>query len=240
MKTSHSPIALVTGAAKGVGATIAEQLARDGYTVVVHYHSSTADAERTLKAIRTHQPASSMIAADIRSQKERKQLVNLVLKRYGRIDVLVNTVGNFIFTPLAQTSVDVWRDVLETNLEATMFLSQLVLPQMRKQKYGRIVNFGAVSADRMIARPRTTPYYIAKTGVIILTKQLAEDNAKYGITVNAISPGILESSVVKLKTPTGKYIRFNDIARTVSFVVQPESQAINGANIEVAGGFKFV
>lgn len=239
MKTSIQRVALVTGAAKGVGAAIALRLAHDGYTIIVHYHSSSKDAEATLKKIRVVAPTSSMVSADIRKQKEREQLVRLVMKRYGRIDVLVNTVGNFIYTPLANTSVDAWRDVMESNLEATMFLSQLVLPIMRKQRSGRIINFGAVSADRMVVRPHTTPYYIAKTGVIMLTKQLAHDNAKYGITVNAISPGILESSVVKLKTPTGKYVQFADIARTIAFLVQPESQAINGANIEVADGFKF-
>lgn len=239
MNTHASPVALVTGSAKGVGATIASQLARDGYTVVVHYHSSSKDAERTLKKIREISPNSSMLAANIRVQTEREQFVRLVYERYGRIDVLVNTVGNFIYTPLAQTTVNAWRDVFETNLEATLFLSQLVLPIMRTQQHGRIINFGAVSADRMIVRPNTTPYYIAKTGVIMLTKQLAQENARYGITVNAVSPGILESSVVKLKTPTGRYIQFSDIARVVSFLVHPESQAINGANIEVADGFRF-
>ncbi len=239
MTKLSSPVAIVTGSAKGVGAAIATQLARDGYTVVVHYRSSRRDAERTLKRIRALRPESSLLSADISAQSEREQLVGLAFKRYGRIDVLVNAVGNFIYAPLEKTTVAAWKDVFETNLDATLFLSQLVIPVMRKQKHGRIINFGAVSADRMVVRPRTTPYYIAKTGVIMLTKQLAADNARYGITVNAISPGILESSVVKLKTPTGKYVRFSDISRVVSFLVRPESQAINGANIEVADGFHF-
>ncbi|PIW36489.1 MAG: bifunctional dihydropteridine reductase/dihydrofolate reductase TmpR [Candidatus Kerfeldbacteria bacterium CG15_BIG_FIL_POST_REV_8_21_14_020_45_12] len=232
-------VAVVTGAAKGVGAAIAKRLVTADLAVVIHYHTSEADAKKTLAQLRRVNPDCAMLPANLRETKQAEQLINLVMERYGRIDLLINNVGNFIYKPLARTSIEDWNDVIETNLTATFSLCQAVLPQMRQQKYGRIVNVGQVDAARMVIRPKTTPYAIAKTGVVMLTKQLAFDNAKFGIRVNAISPGIVETSVVKLKTPTGTLVPVEDIANAVAYLVADESTQVNGANLEVANGFTF-
>lgn len=237
--TKTHPVALVTGAAKGLGAAIAKQLAKDGYTVIVHYFHSEKEATTLVRGLRRTNMNASMLCADLRDPKEAQSMIQLIIQRYGRLDVVVNNVGGFIFTPLAQTTAADWQEVMGTNLNATFFVCNAVIPQMRKQGNGRIINFGAVDAARMTVRPRTTPYYIAKTGIIMLTKQLAADNAKFGITVNTVSPGILESSVVKLPTPSGRYVQFKDITHAISFLVTPESHAINGTNIEIADGFIF-
>ena len=109
---------------------------------------------------------------------------------------------------------------------------------MKKKKWGRIINFGCAAADSITIRERTTPYYIAKTGVIMLTKVLAYEYAHYGITVNSVSPGILKTSITKPPTPSGKYAQFEDILNAVNFLLKTESNYINGANIEIAGGWR--
>ncbi|MBI2410627.1 MAG: SDR family NAD(P)-dependent oxidoreductase [Candidatus Kerfeldbacteria bacterium] len=232
-------VALVTGAAKGLGAATAKQLAKDGYMVVVHYFHSEKEATALVRGLRRSNQDSSMLRADLRDAEEAHAMIDLIIQRYGRLDVVVNNVGGFIFKPLAQTSTTDWQEVMNTNLNATFYICNAVIPHMRKNRGGRIINLGAVDAARMIVRPRTTPYYIAKTGIIMLTKQLAADNARFGITVNTISPGILESSVVKIPTPTGKYVAFADITRVISFLVMAENHSVNGANIEIADGFSF-
>ncbi len=232
-------IALVTGAAKGVGKTIAQKLVQDGYTVVVHYFSSADDASKTVQSLQRTAPDSSMIQGNLRDATAAESMVSLVIERYGRIDLLVNNVGNFIYKPLAKTTLEEWNDVIETNLTATFLLCSLVLPSMRTQKSGVIINIGQVDAARMQIRPMTTPYAIAKTGILMLTKQLAFDNAKKGIRINAISPGIIETAKTKLQTPTETYISPDAIADAVSYLSGEQSTSVNGANLEVADGFTF-
>ncbi|HLD22187.1 MAG TPA: SDR family NAD(P)-dependent oxidoreductase [Patescibacteria group bacterium] len=235
----QQPIALVTGAAKGLGATMAKTLAEQGYIVVLHFFTSTEAAEKTLRIVRTFQPESSMISVDLRNASEVQRMIRLVIQRYKRIDVVVHIVGNFIYKSLAQTTTEEWHDVIASNLDAAFYLSNAVLPYMRKQRSGRMVHFGSVGLNKIKKRSNTTPYYIAKTGLHMLTQQLAFENAPYHITVNMISPGILESSVMKPKTPTGTTIKYADIIRTLLFLLKEENECINGANIEIAAGMMF-
>lgn len=230
-------IALVTGGAKGLGAAIARHLAAMGYVVIVHYRSSEKAATATLAAVRRQSPESSMISADLRSATDVDALIGVILQRYGRLDVLVHTVGNFVYKKLSAFALEEWKEVMETNLQSTFLLTQAALPHMQHAQYGRIILFGCAGADRFVTHEHTTPYYIAKTGVVMLTKQLASEYAPFGVTVNCISPGVLTSSHVKVTTPTGRAIPFVAITRTVSFLLAEESQYINGANIEVADGW---
>lgn len=234
---TQQPIALVTGAAKGLGAAIAVHLAQQGYTVVVHYRSSEKDAERTLSAVSTYSSDSTMIPADVANATDIQKMVRVIAHRYGRLDVVVHTVGTFLYRKLADTRVEDWQDVMRTNLQSSFILSQAVMPIMQKQQYGRVIFFGCAGADRMVTHLHTTPYYIAKTGVVMLTKQLASEQAAHGITVNCISPGILESSVADAPTPTGRRIPFAPVLHTISLLLQEENQYINGANIEIADGW---
>lgn len=235
----NKPVALVTGGAKGVGAYLAQHLAKSGFTVVLHYFKSKNEAEKILKNLRKISRESFLLPADLRQEALTHHLINSIKKRCDRLDVIVHTVGNFCYQEINKTTPSQWQDILHSNLSSLFYLAHYTLPMMRKQKYGRLITFGAVDAGRMIIRPKTTPYYIAKAGVIMLTKQLAAENAKFGITINAISPGIMSNSKVKLPTPTGRYIEFEDIWQVIVFLLKPENQNVNGANIEVAGGFTF-
>lgn len=237
MTHSSHPVALVTGAAKGLGSAIAVHLAQQGYVVVVHYRGSEKEAARTLSEVVALSPESSMLPADITNQAEVQKMIRLIVHRYGRLDVVVHTVGGFLYRRLAETRVEEWQEVMNTNLQSMFVLTQQVLPIMQKQRYGRIVLFGCAGADRMITKLHTTPYYIAKTGVVMLAKQLAAEYAPEGITVNCISPGVLESSVADAHTPIDRKVPFTPVLNTISLLLGQENEYINGANIEIADGW---
>lgn len=229
-------VALVTGSAKGVNAAIAIELAKLGANVIIHYRKSKSDANKTYQTIKQYNKNVLLVRGDITNENNVRSIINKIERKFGRIDILINGVGNFIFKPMNKTSSDEFRDVIESNLYSVFYMCKNVLPLMRKHKYGQIINFGNVSAQHLPTRPNTTLYMIAKAGVISLTRILAQEEAKNGITVNAISPGILETSVVKLKTPIGRPATFADIINAVMFLLKPESSYITGANIEISGG----
>jgi len=231
-------IILITGGAKGLGRHLSINLAKQGAVVATHYNTSQKEAGTLLRSLKKYSPSSDIFQADLRSPGQTEQMFLSVLDRYGRIDVLINNVGNFIYKPFEKVSFEDFRDVTETNLYATFLCSKIAAKKMKKQKNGDIINFGCAGADRMIIRELTTPYYIAKSGVIQLTKIFASAYARYGVRINAISPGILKTSVAKLSNlPTGQYSSFDDILNALLFLLSPQSSYINGANIEVAGGW---
>lgn len=232
-------VALITGSAKGVNAAIAIELAKQGANVVIHYRTSKKEADQTYQTIKQYSKSNLLVRGDVTKEEDVRSIIKRVEHKFGRLDILINGVGNFIFKPINQTSSQEFKDVLESNLHSVFLMTKHALPLMRRQKYGRIINFGNVSAQHLPTRPNTTPYIIAKAGVISLTRTLAQEEAKNGITVNTISPGILESSVVKLKTPIGRPAKFADIINAVLFLLKKESSYITGANIEVSGGLIF-
>lgn len=235
--TLKGKIALVTGSAKNLGRAIAVELAKQDIKVAIHYHTNEKKAQQTLKEIRRYSNGV-MVKADLINQKDAVTMFRYIVTKLGNVDILINLVGNFIFEPITTTTFEKFKDVIKSNLYSTFLCCQAVLPHMKKGGWGRIINFGCVGAESITIREKTTPYYIAKTGVIMLTKVLAYEYAKYGITINSISPGILETSVAKPKTPSGKYAQFIDIINVINFIIKEESSYINGANIEVAGGWR--
>lgn len=237
MNNSNEKIALVTGSSKNLGRSIALNLAKQSINVVIHYHTSKKEAQKTLQEVKKYSHGI-LVKADLTNPKEISSMVRFIELNLGSVDILINLVGNFIFEPISQTSFEKFKDTIESNLYSTFLCCQKVLPKMVKKKWGRIINFGCVAAESLTVRKNTTPYYIAKTGVIMLTKVLAYEYAKYNITVNSVSPGILKTSVVKTKTPSGRYADFSDIINAVNFLLKEESGYINGANIEVAGGWR--
>jgi NAD(P)-dependent dehydrogenase (short-subunit alcohol dehydrogenase family) len=228
---------LITGSAKGLGRALALHCVEEDGLVVGHFRTSKKEAEETLAALRKHNPACAMYQANLRSEEETRAMLEQILKEHNRIDVLINNVGNFIFKPIEETELSDIRDVIETNLYSSFLMTKIVAEKMKEQKSGHIINIGCAGAERMVIREKTTPYYIAKSGVIMLTKIFAHAYAKYGLNINAISPGILETSVAKLAVPAGRYASFDDIWNAVTFLLSPSSNYLNGANIEVSGGW---
>lgn len=281
MTNLSNKIALVTGSAKNLGSAIAINLAKQGTRVAVHYHKSKKEAERTLSKVKQYSDGI-MVQADLAKESQVTSMIRTIEVKLGKVDLLINLVGNFIYQDIDKTSFSKFRDVIESNLYSTFLCCQKVLPSMKKKNWGRIINFGNVAADNPQIREKTTPYFIAKTGVIMLTKVLAYQYAPYGVTVNCVSPGILETSQVKLhvlsgitssfagfrvernpvpkadlenysstilrpwpsgtgvklKIPPGRYAQFEDILNAINFLLKKESSYINGANIEVSGGWR--
>ncbi|MBI4067271.1 SDR family oxidoreductase [Candidatus Gottesmanbacteria bacterium] len=237
MNIVNNKIALITGASKNLGRAIAIDLAKQGAKVAIHYHSSEKEAKETLKEVKKYSQGI-IVEGDITNKREVSSIVRTIGTKLGNTDILINLVGNFIYEPITTTNFAKFRDVIESNLYSTFLCCKEALPSMKKKKWGRIINFGSVGAESLTIREKTTPYYIAKTGVIMLTKVLAYEYAKYGITINSISPGILETSITKPPTPSGKFAQFGDITNAINFLLKEESSYINGANIEVAGGWR--
>lgn len=229
--------ALVTGSAKNLGRAIAIDLAKQGVKIAVHYNQSEKEARLTLREVKKYSDGF-IVKADLTNPKDVVSMYRNIVTVLGEVDILINLVGNFIFEPITTTTILKFRDVIESNLYSTFLCSKEVLAGMVKKKWGRIINFGCVAADSLTIREKTTPYYIAKTGVIMLTKVLAYEYAKYGITINSISPGILQTSIAKPPTPTGRFVQFADIINAINFLLKEESSYVNGANIEVAGAWR--
>lgn len=237
MNNLKGKIALVTGAAKNLGRAIAIDLAKQGAKVAIHYYSSKKEAEETLKLVNKYSRGIT-VNGNMTKKRDVVSIYRNIDKNFGKIDILINLIGNFIYEPITTTSFEKFKDIIESNLYSTFLCCQKALPIMQKKKWGRIINFGCVGAESFTIREKTTPYYIAKTGVIMLTKVLAYEYAKYGITINSISPGILKTSVAKPQTPSGKFAQFEDIINAVNFLLKEESAYINGANLEVSGGWR--
>jgi NAD(P)-dependent dehydrogenase (short-subunit alcohol dehydrogenase family) len=140
-------------------------------------------------------------------------------------------IGPWLVTP------DELDDVLNSNIRATLLCMQQAVPLLQAAGSGRIVNFGCATADQTIARKYTVPYYIAKSGVITLTKSYAELLAQYHITVNTVSPGVVENSIVTQALPMGRPAQYADITAAVRWLISAEASYVSGANLEVAGGW---
>ena len=232
--------ALVTGAAKGIGRAIAIRLAEAGYDIALHYNSSRAEALSTCAELEAFGVKAIALQADLRDSSQALELVQLVTRELGGLGVLVNNVGNYLKKPLQTLSVEDWHEMLNSNLNNTFYTCHAALPIMREQKYGRIINLGFAGTQQLQARPTVLPYVIAKTGVILLTKAIAQAEAANGITANVVSPGVIENSVSKPLDliPMARLGRLEELAEAVWFLLQPSSSYITGQVLEVAGGFQ--
>ncbi len=236
MHTYKNKVALISGSIRGLGFATALHLAKCGYVVILNSRAESVQAQAVISEIKKHSPKSMLLFGDVVNEAEVSKLFSEIEKGFGRLDVLINNVGNFIYKPLSETSPSEFSDVIQNNLQSAFLCSKYALPLMRQNHFGRIISFGSCGCDRMLVRKFTTPYYIAKTGILLMTKAFAMEEAKNGITFNTISPGILESSVVKHPTPIGREAKFEDIINAIDFLLKEESQYVNGANIKVAGG----
>ena len=153
-------VAVVTGSSKGLGREVALALAKDGYTIVVHYLHSKDNAEKVLAEVKKMAPKSIVVCGDLTSEVDVKRIFGEIREKLGRVDLLFNNVGNFVFKVFDKTTNSEFRDMIESNLYSTLYTSREVLPIMRKQKSGDIINIGAVGCERMIIREMTTPYFL--------------------------------------------------------------------------------
>ena len=230
--------ALVTGSARGVGRALALAIADCGAKTAVHYHTS-AEAAREVAAEAAERGAEPMtVQGDVTDPESVDGIFSAVEAELGSVDVLVNNVGDFAPTHWEEIDFETWNRVLETNFNGTYLCSKRALPAMRENGYGRIVNIGYASANKGLVSPGNFPYFVAKTGVLMFTRMLAADTQDDGITVNAVSPYVVENSdEFPEQLPRDRPASYDDLVGPLYFFLDPDSEYISGENVEVDGGW---
>jgi 3-oxoacyl-[acyl-carrier protein] reductase len=231
--------ALVTGGAKGLGRALCLSLADCGASVAVHYHSSDIAASETAADARERgAPDAVPVQGDVTNPEGVAAIFDAAEAEIGTVDVLVNNVGDFAPAHWEDVDFETWNRVLHTNLTGTYLCSKRALDGMRAQQWGRIVNIGYASAEKGMVSPKNFPYFAAKQGVLMFTRMLAADTQDDGITVNAVSPYVVETSdEFPEDAPRGRWASTDDIAQAVRFFCDEDSDYISGENIEVDGGW---
>lgn len=243
MKMTKS--ALVTGASRGIGRSIALQLAEEGYNVAVNYAGSKEKAEAVVEEIKAKGVDSFAIQANVADADEVKTMIKEVVSQFGSLDVLVNNAGITRDNLLMRMKEQEWDDVIDTNLKGVFNCIQKATPQMLRQRSGAIINLSSVVGA--VGNPGQVNYVATKAGVIGLTKSAARELASRGITVNAVAPGFIVSDMTdalsdELKEqmltqiPLARFGQDTDIANTVAFLASDKAKYITGQTIHVNGG----
>ncbi|MFH0778234.1 MAG: SDR family oxidoreductase [Candidatus Eisenbacteria bacterium] len=184
--------ALITGGGRNIGRAISLGLARAGANVMVNYLSRRTPAAETAGQIEALGVKSEIVQADVSTPRGAARAAEATVRKFGRLDILVNNVGDFLYKPLLDVKPDEWRHIIQNNLDTVFLCSLCSLPHMKKRKWGRIINIGVAGCDTVRAFSNNTAYNVAKTGVLILSKSLAKEVAGFGITVNVVAPGLVE------------------------------------------------
>lgn len=233
--------ALVTGSAKGFGRAIALALAKQGYSIIIHYLNSQQEAEQTVKEINAQTEVDCFaVCTDLCDYKAVESMFAMLGEKKIRLEILVQNVGNYLKKNILETGFEEWNAIINSNLNATFYCNRLAAQSMLPHQNGRIINIGFANLGQFTAQKLIAPYYIAKNGVLILTKSLAAELADKGITVNMISPGVLETSVSQPlhEIPTGRLATLEETIRAILFIADPKSSYITGANLDIAGGWR--
>jgi len=233
-------LALVTGGTRGIGAEVSRALKGAGRTVVASYAANDKAAESF--AAETGIVAEKFDVADYAACEA---AIARIVDAHGPIEILVNNAGITRDATLARMSREMWDAVIDTNLGSCFNLCRLLFDGMRQRKFGRIVNIGSVNGQA--GQYGQVNYAAAKSGIHGFTKALAQEGARYGITVNAIAPGYVDTDMVRAvpadvlqkiiaRIPVGRLGRATDIARGVVFLTADEADFITGSTVSINGG----
>jgi 3-oxoacyl-[acyl-carrier protein] reductase len=185
------------------------------------------------------------VQCDVSDPAACEQLVSRVQAELGRIDALLNCAGPYRRVPLFEETIEGWHEMFDNNLHPVFYMARLVAPLMRAQGSGRIVNFSMTNADNLLAQPQITAHYIAKAGILVLTRTLAKLLGPDGITVNAISPGFIDSGSAPAaelermlkQIPAGRIGSLPDVVAAIRYLLSDEAAYVNGANLQISGGW---
>ena len=239
-------VAIVTGAGQGMGRAVAMRLSAEGARVVANDVNEEA-AARTAQGIQDAGGEAIAVAGDVTSSGDVANIVDAALDRYGRIDILVNNAGVLRPTKVIDIEEDEWDWVIAVNLKGTYLCSRAVLPAMRKGGWGRIVNFSS-TAGKSTSTVGGAHYTAAKAGVLGFTRHLARETAGYGVTVNAVCPGLIDTEMVRGTIPDEQARAYADsfpiqrmgepseVAELVAFLASDRAAYITGASLDINGG----
>lgn len=240
MASLEGAVAVVTGASRGLGRAIAEELGRKGAKVVVNYSRSKEPAEEVVEQLSD----AVAIQADVSDAEQAQRLIDEAIEKFGRIDVLVNNAGINRDKTLKKLSIEEWDTVVQTDLNSAFYTVHAALPHMIEQESGTIINMSSFVGEA--GNVGQANYAAAKAGLLGFTKTAAQELARYGITVNAICPGFIETDMVAdipeeaqeklLKTvPLGRFGKPEEIARAVRYLVE-DGDYITGQSLDINGG----
>ena len=243
-------VAIVTGGARGIGRAVSEAFVRQGAKVaVVSIHAESA--EKTVAELRALGGDCIAVPADCTQESQVVAMVQFVLSHFGRIDILVNNVGVARPGKIGDLTEEDWDRSFAVNVKTGFFCSKAVMPHMKEQRSGRIINIASVVGRT----PRATlgaHYAATKAGVLLLTRSLAKELAPFGVTANAVAPGVTDTDGKRALTtpetearlvpliPLGRLGRPEDQAAAVVFLASDEASYVTGATIDVNGGFLMV
>lgn len=225
--------ALVTGASEGIGKAIAEMVLREGFRVVL----SSRNEEKLKMALDSFEALSQnavSMPADLTVSAEVKQLVEIISREEGKIDLLVNNLGRGLQRQVINTTDEEWDYMVKANLSSAFYLSRAVLPIMREQGNGMIINIASRAGRR--GEGDFAAYSALKHGLVGLTRALADSEGKYGIRVNAVCPGPVSTERMQRLHPTANHqdwLAPEDVSDAVRFLVSPAAKTMNGQVIDM-------
>ncbi len=244
MGTLQEAVVVVTGASRGLGAAIAEEMGIGGAKVVINYSRSKEPAEALAEKISGDGGEAIVVQGDVSDPEQAQALIDKTIEEFNRIDVLVNNAGINIDRTLRKLSVDDWDKVIQVDLNSAFYTVHAALPHMTDAGGGKIINMSSFVGEA--GNIGQANYAAAKAGLLGFTKTAAQELARYGITVNAICPGFIETDMVAsipeeaksklLKTvPLRRFGQPSEIARAVRYLVE-DGDYITGQSLDINGG----
>lgn len=239
-------VALITGASRGIGRETARVLSEKGYTVIVNYYRSREAAEQLVAQLRANGGDAEAVCADVGDAAQVSAMIDDVLRRYGRIDALVNNAGIAQQKLLGDVADAEWRRMMAVHVDSVFYTCRAVLPGMIARQSGSIVNISSMWG--VVGASCEVPYSTAKAAVIGFTKALAKEVGPSGITVNCVAPGVIDTDMcagfdeqtrteLAEETPLCRLGTAADVAKAVAFLLSEEAAFITGQTLGVNGGF---
>ena len=237
-------VIIVTGASKGIGREIAKKLAKKGYNVIANYNNSENEAIELKEELNQEKINIDIFKADVSKREEAKELVEYTIKKYGKIDVLINNAGISQFKEFTKITKKDWDNMINTNLNSVFYMSQESCKNMIHNKNGCIINISSVWG--LVGASCEVHYSVSKAGIDAMTKSLAKELGPSNIRVNSIAPGIIDTDMnkklkiedlnnLKEEIPLGKIGKAQDIAKCVQWLI--EDKYTTGQIISINGGW---
>ncbi len=237
-------VVIVTGASKGIGREIAKQLAKKGHNIIANYNKSKEQIEQLKKELEKEQINIDIFRADISKREEAKSLVEYTIKKYGKIDILINNAGISQFKEFTQITDEDWNNMINTNLNSIFYMTQETCKNMIHNKNGCIINMSSIWG--LVGASCEVHYSVSKAGIDAMTKSLAKELGPSNIRVNSIAPGIIQTDMnkdiskeeienIKNEIPLEKIGNVRDIEKCVEWLI--EDEYTTGQVISINGGW---
>ena len=244
MSCLNDKVAIVTGSSRGLGRAFVRELADHGCKVVINYFQSKEAGEQLLAELKDKGQEAICVQAGVAHPDDVQNLIDVTVKEFGGIDILINNAGVKRDRTIRRMSVEEWREVLATDLDSVFYCTYAALPHMIERGGGRIVNTSSIVGQ--MGNLGQSNYAAAKAGIVGFTKSAAQEFARHNITVNALCPGFIETEMVTslpdevqqallAKIPLGRFGKPEEVARLCRFLVT-EGEYITGAQININGG----